>query len=75
MVAWVSPTVWYSPDGLEWRSVLQLSDEYGWINGVTLSDDAIVMSVDASPGGWLCPEIIRHEYEINLGTLTEVPPG
>jgi hypothetical protein len=69
-VDWVFPTVWFSPDGLEWRSVLQLSDEYGWINGVSMVDGAIIVSVDASPGGWVCPEIVRHEYEIHLGTPT-----
>ncbi len=74
-VDWVFPTVWFSPDGLEWRSVLQLSDEYGWINGVSIADGVIIVSVDASPGGWVCPEIVRHEYEIHLGTMTGVPPG
>ncbi len=66
---WVSPTVWYSRDGVDWEPVLELSEKYTWINGVVMTAEVIVVSVGVPSGGWVCPEIEGSGYEIYRGAF------
>lgn len=64
--AWTSPTVWLSHDGIDWAPVLELDSDHGWINGLAMTDEAIIVSASDPSGGWVCPEIVRHEYEMHI---------
>ena len=64
---WVSPAVWHSRDGVEWERVLELSDEHNWVNGLLMTEEAIVVSASVPSDGWVCPEIEHYEYEIHIG--------
>ena len=73
--SWVSPAVWFSPDGFEWRPVLELSEEHNWINGLFMTDEAILVSASLPSDGWVCPEIEHYGYEISFGVVTDIPTG
>ena len=65
----MSPAVWYSRDGVEWGQVLELSEDHGWINGILLTDDALIVSTTVPTDGWVCPEIEGSRYEIHRGAI------